>query len=247
MKNTTIAAVLASIALGAAVIIPASAQDASSTTTATCTPPKVLVTENKRLYKDITNLNATTSCGIRLTGMARTKVLNAIENEKTIRTMQDQASAMGHEKIATLNDVKNYINIRKIGTSLWGFPKDSGTPRPVLRNGAAQCAITATNAKDTKIINLNNTMNSRLTTLITTRGNCQTEALATTTKQLVRLNKCANNFRTGYNTLSLDKNKSYKTIIDEYNASITACSPAITSDKSAMIPAASISDGSSVN
>lgn len=131
------------------------------------------------------------------------------------------------EKIEAPEFIKNYKNIRRIGNALWGEPKES-EKSPASRLVSADmvtCVSSAISKKDQALEARTLKLAQELQAAISTRSQCQLEAIKSTDNQKDNLDACIKAFKTSSeNSAKAGKDKQ-KQIWSTYQQELKACAP----------------------
>lgn len=153
----------------------------------------------------------------------KTKVKNETKNEA-----KDEAEL---EKILTLDDVKYFTKIRKIGTSLFGIRINStATNNSTLSAEAITCVKTALTTKQSAITSAYDSYTSSIKTAMTTRMSAQLTALdITNNTERIKAMKLAltTNKKAREDAMKLHKT-SVKKANNDYKTALKACRVSLT-------------------
>lgn len=145
---------------------------------------------------------------------------NSTEIEKKINELKKA----GLEKISSLEQIKLYDKVTKIGKDLFGIKKrEIVKTLPALSADALTCVSAAIDAKDSSInISLTSSATS-ITAAIDARGTCQKAALATNTGREDALKVCNKAFQETSKKASETAKTSQKNTWEAYKASLKTC------------------------
>lgn len=127
------------------------------------------------------------------------------------------------EKINSLQDLENFEAVKKIGNNLWGIRKIDS--QALITPEAATCVKTAIDKKDTAIKDALSNVSSNLANLLDQRNICQKTALDKTTikEQKEANNICINNFKKDMLDGRKTLREAHKNIWDTYKTDLKAC------------------------
>ena len=202
---------------------------AEENTTATQTATNATTSLEKILSPDKINLfDQIKKIGNNLFGIRKaTSTLLKIESNKSTTTsaiMKRVTDKTGLEKIVSLDQVKFFEKVTKIGNDLFGVRKKGANVLPAMSADTITCVSTAIDAKDAKISEALTTATSEITAAITTRGTCQKAALALTSGREDAIQACNKTFQTAVKTANDKAKKSQNEIWTTYKTDMKACS-----------------------
>ncbi len=135
------------------------------------------------------------------------------------------------EKIVSLDQVKFYDKITKIGDELFGLRKKGTYVLPSMSTELIACVSAAIDAKDLKLIEVLNTTATEISTAITARGTCQKAALLLTEKRQDALGSCNKTFQEAAKVAREKAKKAQNEIWKVYTTSLKACSTTASSSE----------------
>jgi len=158
---------------------------------------------------------------------ASSTIIKIEEKKATTTNLVDkkieELKKAGLEKITSLEQVKLFDKITKIGNDLFGVKKLVTKVLPVMSAELITCTSAAIDAKDVSInISLTNSTTD-ITTAIDTRGVCQKAALTATTERQGALNACNKAFQTSVKSANDKAKTAQKEIWTNYKTSLKAC------------------------
>lgn len=238
MKKTISLVLVFAFVFALALQLPALAEDnseATSTATLTATSVAATSTATTSLEKipspDKINLfNQIKKIGTDLFGVRKaTSTILKIESNQgvatsTIAKKVAAAQKAGLEKITSIDQVKFFEKITKIGNDLFGIKKKGANVLPAMSSSTIACVSAVIDAKDTKINEALTTATSEITAAITARGTCQKAALALTSGREDAIQTCNKAFQNAIKTANNKAKKSQNDIWTSYKTSLKACS-----------------------
>lgn len=130
----------------------------------------------------------------------------------------------GLEKITSLDQVKLFEKVTKVGNDLFGIKKPGVMILPKMTPEMITCTATAIDAKDTSInISLTNSA-TEVTAAIDARGTCQKAALALSDGQNDALKTCNKTFQTSAKAAYEKARKAQQEAWETYKTSLKSCS-----------------------
>ena len=172
----------------------------------------------KKIGNDLFGIKKTTNGPTRVEAPKATSTPNVIE--KKIKDLKKS----GLEKITSLEQVKLFDKITRIGNDLFGLKKSGANVLPTMTPELITCTSAAIDAKDAGIGAALSASASDITSAITARGTCQKAALALTSGIEEAIKTCNKTFQDAVKTAN-DKIKStQKTTWDTYKTSLKTCS-----------------------
>lgn len=196
----------------------------TATSSATTSLEKILSPDKINLFNQIKKI------GNDLFGVRKaTSTILKIETNKGTTTSAiakkiTAAQKAGLEKIASLEQVKFFEKITKIGNDLFGIKKKGANILPTMSADTITCVSTAIDAKDTKINTALTTATSEITAAVTARGTCQKAALALNSGREDAIQACNKTFQNTVKTANDKAKKSQTEIWTAYKTSLKACS-----------------------
>ena len=186
-------------------------------------PDKInLFNQIKKIGDDLFGIRKATSTILKI---ETNKGTTTSEITKKITTAQKA----GLEKITSLEQVKFFEKITKIGNDLFGIKKKGANVLPAMSSDTITCVSTAIDTKDTKISEALTAATSEITAAITTRGTCQKAALALASGREDAIQACNKTFQAAVKTANDKAKKSQNDIWATYKTSLKACSTTATS------------------
>lgn len=149
-----------------------------------------------------------------------TSTLNAVE--KKINDLKKT----GLEKITSLEQIKLFDKVTKVGNDLFGIKKPGTMILPTMSADLITCTSAAIDAKDSSVSATLTTSASDIALAITARGTCQKTALALTSGISDAIKACNKTFQDTAKTANEKVKATQKTTWDTYNTSLKACSTA---------------------
>lgn len=131
------------------------------------------------------------------------------------------------EKIASPAQIKNFVNIRKVGPSLFGIRKAPVAKSPVfISTSSVSCVGSAIDKKDQAVKSAISARSTSLLSAIDSRTSCQKSAIEkTTAKDQVEANKvCLNTFRASILSANKTADKAKKDSWTTYVSDLKSCS-----------------------
>jgi hypothetical protein len=230
MKKTISIVLMFSFAFILVAQMPALAEDIV-TTSATLTTTSIAtstIREGKKLEKisspgKISLFEQIKKIGNDLFGVKKMESTKASSTRATSTKATSTRATSTLEKITSLNQVKLFEQIKKIGNDLFGVKKTNTYVLPTLTADSITCVSAAIDAKDTKISAALTTAATEITSAITDRGTCQKTALSATSESMSAINVCNKAFSTANKTAN-DKVKAVqKEAWTAYTASLKTC------------------------
>lgn len=130
----------------------------------------------------------------------------------------------GLEKITSLEQVKFFDKITKIGNDLFGIKKKGAMVLPAMNADLIACVSSAIDAKDTSISVSFTNASSEITTAIEARGVCQKAALTLTSGREDALKVCNKTFQEATKAANEKAKKAQQEAWSTYKTSLKACS-----------------------
>ncbi len=202
---------------------------------------RVMKKENGALY------------GIRLEKMEKLEKTERVERNESLRENESASGTNTRaqlEKILAPQFIGLYEKIQKIGNSLWGVKRDSDDKDEVkdsakYREITAEmrvCVAAAIDVKDASLKDRVTLTGTELNAAISTRGECQKNAIASLENQRENLNVCVKNFQIKHKEIVNKAKEAQQAAWKTYQASLKACLPNISASTTAEIM---IEDGGS--
>lgn len=197
----------------------------TTTSLTTSSLEKIPSPDKINLYNQIKKIG-TDLFGIR---KASSTIANIQKNDtkkatSTITARIEELKKAGLEKISSLDQIKSFEKITKVGNDLFGIKKKEANVLPTMTAELITCASAAIDTKDTSISAAFTTANSEITSAISTRGTCQKAALALTSEREEAIKKCNKAFQETTKTANDKIKKSQKEAWETYKNSLKACS-----------------------
>jgi len=200
-------------ATGTSILTATSSLLASSSLEKISTPSLInLYNQIKKIGKDLFGVKKTSS------GTA-TSTPNTIENKI------NELKKSGLEKINSIDQVKLFDKVTKVGGDLFGLrKKGTNSVLPTMSADTITCVSSAIDAKDSSLnIALTNTA-AEITAAIDARGICQKTALALSTGREDALKVCNQTFKAATKKSNDTTKDTQNTIWSTYKASLKTCS-----------------------
>lgn len=192
-------------------------------------PDKInLFTQIKKIGDDLFGVKKATSTIIKIETNKGTTT-SAIAQKITT------AQKAGLEKITSLEQVKFFEKITKIGNDLFGVKKKGVNVLPAMSADTITCVSTAIDTKDTKISTALTNATSEITAAITARGTCQKAALALTSGREDAIQTCNKTFQNTVKTANDKAKKAQNEVWTTYKTDLKACSATTSSTTTIMI------------
>jgi len=151
------------------------------------------------------------------------------------------------EKIPAPSVIKDFTNIVKKGTTLWGVRKVPAYR--VVSAAESACVMAAIDKKDQELKDNNTAAATNFNLAITARNTCQKSALASTDNQKSNLDACLKTFRESSKNIQAETKKNHDNSWKTYRESLKACIQTIatsTTSMSASVGEIMIEDGSGI-
>lgn len=144
----------------------------------------------------------------------------------TAVTKLEELKKAGLEKIISLEQVKFFEKITKVGNDLFGIKKKGAAILPTMTADLITCVSAAIDAKDTSISVSFTNASSETTSAIEARGTCQKSALALTSGRDDALKTCNKTFQEATKTANTKAKGAQQEAWTVYKTSLKACSTA---------------------
>jgi hypothetical protein len=161
------------------------------------------------------------------------KKVNGATNELVKKL--EEAKKLGLEKIVSLEQVKFFDKITKVGNDLFGIKKPGTYVLPSLSAEQQTCVAAAIDAKDTKISEIITANASGVTTTITARGTCHKAAISLTSGREDAIKACNKIFQESTKAASEKVKTAQKSAWETYRSSLKECSKMTNSSSEIMI------------
>jgi hypothetical protein len=241
MKKTISLVLVFAFIFTLALQFPVLAEDNLGTTTetikiTTTTPPTLtsstlekisspalinLYNQIKKIGNDLFGVRKATST---IANIQKNDAKKATSTPNGLEKKIEELKKAGLEKITSLDQVKLYDKITKVGKDLFGLKKIIANKNlPVLSADALTCVSAAIDAKDSSInISLTNSV-TEITAAIDARGVCQKAALALSTGREDALKVCNKAFQEATKKANNTAKTSQKNTWETYKASLKTC------------------------
>ncbi len=161
---------------------------------ATTSLEKISSPDQIKFFERITKIGTTLFGVKKITStseIAKPEVKKTEINKNELEKKLADIRKIGLEKISSLQDLKFFEKVTKVGDDLFGIRKNTPNILPVMSTTTVECVSTVIDAKDTKIVSAINAASAEIATAITARGTCQKAVLTLETKEInTALNKC---------------------------------------------------------
>jgi hypothetical protein len=148
----------------------------------------------------------------------------ATEMKKEIEKRVAEVKKSGMEKITSLDQVKFFEKITKVGNDLFGIKKKGAMILPVMNTDLITCVSNAIDAKDSSINITFTSSATEITTAIDARGVCQKAALVLTAGREDALKACTKTFQLATKTANEKAKKAQQEAWTTYKTGLKACS-----------------------
>lgn len=229
MKKTISLVLVVAFAFALIINLPVLASDSTEATIkATSSLEKIPSPEKMNLYREIRKI------GSDLFGIkkASSTIANITKNDdkkaeaakNALEKKLQEVKKAGLEKITSLDQVKLFDKITKIGNDLFGIKKKGANVLPAMDATTITCVSNAIDAKDTSINVTFTNSATDITTAIEARGTCQKSALALTSGREDALKICSKTFQEATKVANEKARKAQQEAWTTYKTSLKACS-----------------------
>lgn len=185
-------------------------------------PDKInLFTQIKKVGKDLFGVRKASSTIANIQKNDDKKVSSAT-NE--LMKKIEEAKKKGLEKIISLDQVKFFDKITKIGNDLFGLKKKGVYVLPALNAEQQACVASAIDAKDTKVSEAATANATAVAAAISARGTCQKEALSLVSGHEEAIKACNQTFQISVRAAAEKVKNTQKTTWETYRVSLKECS-----------------------
>ncbi len=231
MKKTISLVLVLAFACALLLQLPVLASDEVVTTTkATSSLEKILSPEQMNMYREIRKVG-NDLFGIR---KASSTIANITKNDEkkaeaaknALEKKLAEIKKAGLEKIISLDQVKLFDKITKVGNDLFGVKKKGALVLPAMNEELIGCVSSAIDAKDASINITFTDSATEITTAIDARGTCQKEALKLNSGREEAVKACARTFQEATKTANEKAKRGQQEAWNTYKVSLKACSSA---------------------
>lgn len=229
MKKTISLVLVLAFACALLLQLPVLASDEVVTTTkATSSLEKILSPEQMNMYREIRKVG-NDLFGIR---KASSTIANITKNDEkkaeaaknALEKKLAEIKKAGLEKIISLDQVKLFDKITKVGNDLFGVKKKGALVLPAMSEELISCVSSAIDAKDSGInVSFTNSA-TEVTTAIEVRGTCQKSALKLTSGREEALKACNKTFQETTKASREKAQKAQQEAWNTYKTSLKSCS-----------------------
>ncbi len=189
---------------------------------------KIPSPEKMNLYREIKKVG-NDLFGIR---KASSTIANITKNDdkkasSTLTAIQkkiQEAKKSGLEKISSLDQIKLFEKITKIGNDLFGIKKKGVTVLPAMDTETVTCVSSAIDAKDTSVGAALTDSAVEINKAINTRNACQKNVLTLTSERESALKTCNKIFQETAKTINEKAKKTQQEAWNTYKKSLKSCS-----------------------
>lgn len=185
-------------------------------------PDKInLFTQIKKVGKDLFGIRKASST---ISNIQKNDDKKASNTTNELMKKLEEAKKIGLEKIVSLEQVKFFDKITKIGNDLFGIKKKGAYVLPALSTEQQTCVASAIDAKDTKVSESITTNATEVAAAISTRGTCHKTALSLTSGREEAVKVCNQTFQTSIKAAAEKVKTAQKTTWEAYRTSLKECS-----------------------
>lgn len=195
---------------------------------ATSSLEKIPSPDKMNLYREIRKIG-NDLFGIRKASSTTANIIKNDDKEasSTLSALDkkiQEAKKAGLTKINSLDQVKLFDKITKIGNDLFGMKKKGANILPAMNSDLIACVSTAIDTKDNSVNAAFATANSEMASAISARGTCQKAALALTSEREDAIKACNESFQKTSKTANEKMRKIQQESWNAYKISLKACS-----------------------
>jgi len=185
-------------------------------------PDKInLFTQIKKVGKDLFGIRKSSST---IANIQKNDDKKASSTTNVLVKKLEEAKKLGLEKIVSLEQVKFFDKITKVGNDLFGIKKPGTYVLPALSTEQQTCVAAAIDAKDAKTSETITTNASEVTAAITARGICHKAAISLTSGREEAVKACNKSFQESVKAAAEKVKTTQKSTWEAYRTSLKECS-----------------------